>query len=226
MVSCAAALQRADWGEQPLWACVTLAAMLGQIGLPGGGYTIGYAVNAHIGNIARPFRPPPLPQGENPVEPFIPVASISEMLLNPGASYHHQDLNRLRNAFKRPDTVIVNEINWTSTARHADIVLPVAASQERTDFGAGRTDNILVPMPRSAETPGEARVEYDIFTELAARMGTEEAFTEGRDADGWLRQLWSETISSSSRTRALSRCSSQNFGPTRTRTRVRHRADV
>jgi len=102
-------------------------------------------------------------------------------------------LNRLRDAFKRPDTVIVNEINWTSTARHADIVLPVAASQERTDFGAGRTDNILVPMPRSAETPGEARVEYDIFTELAARMGTEEAFTEGRDADGWLRQLWSET---------------------------------
>jgi len=89
MVSCAAALQRADWGEQPLWACVTLAAMLGQIGLPGGGYTIGYAVNAHIGNIARPFRPPPLPQGENPVEPFIPVASISEMLLNPGASYRY-----------------------------------------------------------------------------------------------------------------------------------------
>ncbi|MEM1372348.1 MAG: molybdopterin-dependent oxidoreductase, partial [Pseudomonadota bacterium] len=33
MISCAAGLQRADSGEQTLWACVSLAALLGQIGL-------------------------------------------------------------------------------------------------------------------------------------------------------------------------------------------------
>ncbi|MEM6677188.1 MAG: molybdopterin-dependent oxidoreductase, partial [Pseudomonadota bacterium] len=43
-ITCAASLQRADYGEQPLWMTVTLAAMLGQIGLPGGGYTIGAGV--------------------------------------------------------------------------------------------------------------------------------------------------------------------------------------
>ena len=217
MIACAAGLQRADWGEQVLWACVSLAAVLGQIGLPGGGYTIGYGVNAHIGNVVRPFRWGQLPQGDNPVHSFIPVAMISEMLLNPGQDFrydgqtlrfpdirlvwwaggnpfhHHQDLNRLRTAFQRPETVIVNEINWTATARHADIVLPVASAQERTDFGAGQTDNILVPMPKAVDPLGEARVEYEIYCDLARRLGTEDAFSEGRDIEAWLRKIWSDT---------------------------------
>jgi biotin/methionine sulfoxide reductase len=214
MISCAVSLQRADWGEQPLWMCVTLAAMLGQIGLPGGGYTIGYAANGHVGTVARPFHWTAFDQGKNPIKEFLPVAMISDMLLNPGANYrfegetktypdarlvwwaggnpfhHHQDLNRLREAFQSPETIIVNEINWTATARHADIVLPVAAAQERTDFGAGRTDNILVPMPQLVPPPGEARQEYDIYCALAKRLGTLEAMSEGRDAEGWLRHLW------------------------------------
>ncbi len=35
-------IQRADHGEQPYWALVTVAAMLGQIGLPGGGFGFSY----------------------------------------------------------------------------------------------------------------------------------------------------------------------------------------
>ncbi|MEM7189441.1 MAG: molybdopterin-dependent oxidoreductase [Pseudomonadota bacterium] len=217
MIATAAGLQRADWGEQVLWMTVTLAAMLGQIGLPGGGYTIGYGVNGHIGNIERPFGWGAFPQGKNPVQTFIPVAAIADMLLNPGTSYrydgrtmtypdvrmvwwaggnpfhHHQDLNRLRRAFQKPETVIVNEINWTATARHADIVLPVAAATERLDFGAGKSDNILVPMPAAAHPPGEARVEYDIYTDLAERMGTRQMFTQNRSIEDWLRLLWRQT---------------------------------
>ncbi len=217
MISCAAGLQRADWGEQPLWMVVTLAAMLGQIGLPGGGYTIGYAVNASVGNTSRPFRWATFPQGANPVEDFIPVAMISDMLLNPGGSYcfdgetrsfpdirllwwaggnpfhHHQDLNRLRDAFQQPETVIVNEVNWTATARHADIVLPAAAPQERMDFGAGGSDNFLVPMPKLVDPQGEAREEYDIYVKLADRMGNRNEFSEGLETGEWVRRLWKET---------------------------------
>ena len=217
MLTCAAGIQRADWGEQPLWMVVTLAAMLGQIGLPGGGYTIGYAVNASVGNTARPFRWATLPQGVNPVKDFIPVAMISDMLLNPGGSYrfdgetrifpdirllwwaggnpfhHHQDLNRLREAFQQPETIIVNEVNWTATARHADIVLPAAAPQERMDFGAGGSDNFLVPMPKLVDPPGEAREEYDIYVKLADRMGGRNEFSEGLETGEWVRRLWKET---------------------------------
>ena len=87
----------------------------------------------------------------------------------------------------------MNELNWTSTARHADIVLPVAAPQERTDFGGGKSDNALVPMPASAEPPGEARAEFDVYADLAERLGTAEQFSEGLDSDGWLRRIWDQT---------------------------------
>ncbi|MEX0307420.1 MAG: molybdopterin-dependent oxidoreductase [Ruegeria sp.] len=217
MIACAAALQRADYGEQPLWMTVTLAAMLGQIGLPGGGYTVGYGVNANIGNIERPFRWGTFPQGKNPISDFIPVAMISDMLLNPGGEYHyngetrvfpdirmiwwaggnpfhhHQDLRRLHNAFQSPETVIVNELNWTATARHADIVLPVAAPQERTDFGGGKSDNALVPMPASAEPREEARIEFELYADLSKRMGNADLFTDGLDQEGWLRRIWGQT---------------------------------
>lgn len=217
MICVAAGVQRADYGEQPLWMAVTLASMLGQVGLPGGGYTIGYGVNGNIGNIERLFQWAALGQGKNPIDMFIPVAMISEMLLKPGEPYqyngehktfpdirtvwwaggnpfhHHQDLNRLRNAFQQPETIIVNEINWTSTARHADIVLPVAAPQERLDFGAGKSDNALVPMPAHISPPADARSEYEIYSALAERFGTEQIFTEGRSQEQWIRELWRRT---------------------------------
>ena len=217
MISIAAGLQRGDYGEQPLWMAVTLAAMLGQVGLPGGGYTIAYGVNGNVGNIERLFRAGAFSQGENPVETFIPVAMISDLLLNPGGKYHydgkeytfpdikmvwwaggnpfhhHQDLNRLRKAFQKPDTIIVNEMNWTSTARHADIILPIAGPQERTDFGAGKSDNALVPMPKAIEPVGSSITEYEIYSRLGERLGNVEDFTEGKTADEWLSELWEVT---------------------------------
>ena len=39
--------------------------------------------------------------------------------------HHHQDLNTLHQAWKNPDTVIVNEPWWTATAQRADIVFPL-----------------------------------------------------------------------------------------------------
>jgi len=78
-------LQRSEHGEQPVWMAAVLAAMLGQLGLPGGGYN--YALGA-IANYGRTFNAVPVaafPQGVNPVKAFIPVARISDMLLNPRA---------------------------------------------------------------------------------------------------------------------------------------------
>ena len=214
VICTSAGVQRGDYGEQPLWMTVTLASMLGQIGLPGGGYTIGYGVNGNIGSIERLFPWAALPQGNNPISTVIPVAMITELLTKPNQAYqyngqtrifpdtkmvwwaggnpfhHHQDLNRLRDAFQKPETIIVNEINWTSTARHADIILPVASSLERQDFGGGKSDDALVPMPAHAPPPGDARTEYAIYTELAKLMNTELTFTEGRTETEWLKTLW------------------------------------
>ncbi|WP_201838480.1 molybdopterin dinucleotide binding domain-containing protein [Microvirga zambiensis] len=43
---------------------------------------------------------------------------------------------------------------------------------------------------RLAEPAGEARDDFTIFSALASRLGAEEAFTEGRNEESWLRHLY------------------------------------
>ena len=217
LVVVAHALQRSEHGEQPIWMCMVLAAVLGQLGLPGGGYAYALGTMAHYGRRANAVVVPALPQGSNAVKAFIPVARIADMLLNPGAAFdyngqrltyphirlaywiggnpfhHHQDLNRLREAFCTLDTLIVHETGWTATARHADIVLPATMTLEREDIGAAPTDPLMVAMHRIAEPHGLARDDYDIFTDLAERLGAREAYTEGRTSNEWLRLLYAKT---------------------------------
>jgi biotin/methionine sulfoxide reductase len=217
LVTCSQSLQRAEHGEQPIWMAVVLAAMLGQIGLPGGGfaYALGSTSNTGKPPLAVPL--PALPQGRNRVGASIPVARIADMLLEPGASFdfngarlaypairlvywaggnpfhHHQDLNRLRQAFARPDTVIVHDSVWTATARHADLVLPATITLEREDIGAAAGDPLLLAMHRAASPYGEARDDHAILSGLARRLGFAAAFTEGRSPREWLAAIYEPT---------------------------------
>ena len=223
MLSIAWSLQRAHHGEQSFWSAVTLAAMLGQIGLPGGGIGVAYGPTNGGGSPHARFAGPTLPQGENRVGDFIPVARISDMLLNPGAPFvyngearsypdikliywaggnpfhHHQDLNRLLRAWEKPETIVVQEQFWTATAKHADIVLPATTTLERDDIGYGTREKHMVAMKQVKRPAGEARDDFAIFRGLAARMDAEESFTEGRDTNGWLRVLYDQSRASARR---------------------------
>ena len=94
--------------------------------------------------------------------------------------HHHQDLNRLITAWRRPETIIVHEPWWTATARHADIVLPATTTLERNDVGAASRDRWIIAMKQAVEPLHEARNDFDIFTELADALGCRDAFTLGR----------------------------------------------
>jgi len=207
-------LQRTQHGEQAPWMGLALASMLGQIGLPGGGFGFSYGSMAQVGEAPVAGRLPALPQGTNPVETFIPVARISDMLLNPGGPFsydgqdrtypdirmvvwaggnpfhHHQDIRRLRLAFGRPDTVVVHDPFWTATARHADIVIPSTVTLERDDIGAASNDGCLVAMQRALDPFGRSRDDYATLSDLASALGAAEAFTKGRSAAEWLRHLY------------------------------------
>ncbi|MFP3548787.1 hypothetical protein SB748_35960, partial [Rhizobium sp. SIMBA_035] len=65
-------MQRQQHGEQPVWLGVTLAAMLGQIGLPGGGFQHGYGSSADVGLPLRVSSAPSFPQGRNQESSYIP----------------------------------------------------------------------------------------------------------------------------------------------------------
>ncbi|GAB3438470.1 molybdopterin guanine dinucleotide-containing S/N-oxide reductase [Streptomonospora sediminis] len=209
-------VQRARFGEQPLWGGVALAACLGQIGLPGGGFGTGYGSSGNYAGGSTPSGLPRFLQGLNPIDSAIPVAKVADMLLHPGETYdydgrrrtypdirmvvwsggnpfhHHQNLPRLTRAFGRPETVLVVETHWTATARHADIVLPSTTSLERDDIGASQGDLRVRAMPRAVPPHGRARDEFDIYADLAERLGLRAGFTEGRTSAQWLRRIYEQ----------------------------------
>jgi biotin/methionine sulfoxide reductase len=104
--------------------------------------------------------------------------------------HHHQDLNRLVEAWRRPETIIVNDPWWTATARHADIVLPATTTLERNDIGASSRDRFVVAMKQAIGPVGQARDDFTIFAELSERFGTSRAFTEERTVMESVRHLY------------------------------------
>jgi trimethylamine-N-oxide reductase (cytochrome c) len=219
-------LQRQHMGEQRHWMLVTLAAMLGQIGLPGGGFGLSY----HYSNGGSPSADGPvlpgITDGGKAVEgaawltesgaASIPVARIVDMLENPGQEFdfngkreaypdvrmtwwvggnplaHHQDRNRMIAAWRKFDTVVVQDFQWTATARHADIVLPATTSYERNDVEQYGDYSLkaIIAMKQIVAPMYEARNDFDIFADVAERLGNREAFTEGKSEMDWLAEFY------------------------------------
>jgi biotin/methionine sulfoxide reductase len=207
-------IQRAEHGEQPWWALVALAAMLGGIGKPGQGIAFGYGSMNGMGT-PRPEIPSVAgPAVRNPCGAYIPVARVTELLERPGEIlqyngrdlllpdirliwwaggnpfHHHQDLGRLLRAWNRADTVVVQEPWWTSVARHADIVLPATTTLERNDIGSGSRDRYVRAMHQAIPPQGQARNDVDILADLAEAAGFRAQFTEQRDEMAWLDHLY------------------------------------
>lgn len=146
----------------------------------------------------------------------IPLARIVEMLEGPGEEFdfngsrdtypdvfmaywvggnpmaHHQDRNRMLKAWQKFETVVVHDFQWTATARHADIVLPATTSYERNDMEqyGDYSMKAIIGMKQVVEPMFEARSDFDIFSDLADRLGAKDAFTEGKDEMGWLQEFY------------------------------------
>lgn len=136
-----------------------------------------------------------------------PLARIAEALLNPGKTLHtngktikypdmdliwwsggnplvhHQDTNTNVKAWRKPRTVIVNEIYWTPTAKMADIVFPVTSPYERDDItmGSDYSNRYIVPMKAAVAPVDESKDDYTIFADLCKEYGESvyKAFTDG-----------------------------------------------
>ncbi len=208
------AMQRAHHGEQADWTLMVLAAMIGQIGLAGGGF--GFSM--HYAGGGQAFSgvrlPVGLPQGKNNLDFNIPASRISEAILNPGKTIkfkgkeitypkikmmyvvgasilgHHPNTNELIRAIRTLDAVIVHEPWWTPMAKMADIVLPSTTTLERDDisFGGSYSQDYVYAMKKVIEPVFESKNDYDIFEEMAKRIGEREhkKFTGGKTKEQWL----------------------------------------
>ncbi len=222
------ASQRQHHGEQVPWAIVTLASMIGQIGLPGGGFSFGH----HSGNSGSPMTDAPALSSEVPIgtrtenKPWpedkgtqaIPCARVVDMLENPGKTFeykgknelypdvklaywvggnpfhHHQDRNRMRKAWEKLETFIVQDFQWTATARFADIVLPATTTTEREDIELiGSTSKLgYLAMKKVVDPVFETKTDYDIFSELSKRLGIEKDFTQGKSPMDYIKGIYAK----------------------------------
>ena len=209
-------IQRADHGEQPYWMLVTLSAMLGHIGLPGGGFGLSYHydnggdLNANAPGLAG------ISAGENPVTSALPFERFTDMLLHPGAKIayngstvtypdvrfiyyaggnpltHLWNTNKVLEAWRRPDTIVVNEPFWTATAKFADIVLPATTTFERNDIDVcgAYSHQYVAAMKQVIKPLYESRSDFDILTGISQRLGFADAFTAKKHEMDWIRGIY------------------------------------
>ncbi len=223
-------LQRQHLGEQRHWMLVTLASMIGQIGLPGGGFGLSYHYSSGGSPGANGPVLPGITDGGTAVEgaawltesgaATIPLARIVDMLENPGADFdfngkrekypdvkmtywtggnpfaHHQDRNRMVKAWQKFETVVVQDFQWTATARHADIVLPATTSYERNDIEQYGDYSLkaIIGMKKVIDPVFEARSDFDIFAEISERLGKKDEFTEGKSEMDWIEEFYDSAL--------------------------------
>ncbi len=206
-------MQRRAYGEQVVRAGCVLAAITGNVGVPGG-WASGLGLQAPDGGpLWNVF-----PVGENPVKASIPVFLWTEAVLRGremtradgiiGAGRldndikliyavatnalinQHANINRtaqiLRDA-SRVEFIAVQDNFLTPTGRFADLVLPACTQFETWGVEDGwKYGDEVILMPKLVEPPGETKSDYYICTELAARLGIAEAYTQGRDERAWV----------------------------------------
>ena len=212
-------LQRTANGEQACRAVGMLAVMTGNVGIQGGGtgaregsYSIPFAAFPTLSNpveasipmfmwtdaIHRHHEMTDKTDGIRGVERLNqPIKFIwnyaGNCIIN-----QHSDANRTHEILQDEsncEMIVVIENHMTASARYADILLPDLTAAEQPDFApAGSSGNMgYVIFADTAVSPMfECRSVYDMCTEIAKRLGVEEAYTEGRDQEAWLRHIYAQ----------------------------------
>ena len=117
------------------------------------------------------------------------------------------DTNKWAAMYKSPELefVINQDIYFTPETRHADVILPACTNIERTDIGevgssglggycshseSGNSWQLIVYQEKAIEPLWDSRSDFWIFSQVAARLGFGERFTEGRDEEAWAKRFW------------------------------------
>ena len=201
---CGYAPGRTVHGEQFHRAAYALAAMTGNVGVPGGNSGTSNGATGRYGIRS-------LPVGANPAEARVASPLLADLLERGRAGGYPADVkmiysaagdlfNQLPNVGKtiaaagRLEFMVVHDHFMTPTARYADVVLPATTFWERNDVhtpwaGAG---HYAIFMKKAIEPIGECRNDLDICADLAVRLGVQ-GYSE-KSEEEWLRDLTRDAI--------------------------------
>ena len=174
---------RTAFGEQFYRAGIALAALTGNIGIPGGGPGC-WAAQDH----QRTLGITNLPSLDNPTGKSIVAWRWADAVLKGTAGGYPSDIrmiysvggNRLNQcgdvnkgikALKKVEFVVVQDLFLTPLARFADILLPVSTHFEREDIQVPYIQgNYLIYNKRAIKPFYESKSDLEIFSALAQRL--------------------------------------------------------
>jgi len=228
---------RSAYGEQFHRATVTLAAMTGNIGIPG-------ANAPGVGGLMSPLRLGPqvssrMKGGDNPVDREAPPRKESVSSKSRGSKGYegvagaefyssstssarvqrihladailkgrrggypadykllylvannyvtqYANSNKIAQALKTLDFIVVHEQVMSPTARYADIVLPTNTFLERNDITTGGAGPFYGYMNKVIDSVGESKSHFEICVELAARLGISDY--SDKTEEEWIREV-------------------------------------
>lgn len=188
-------IQRVRGGEDAYRLTAALQIASGHFGRRGGS-------TGSINNRLPKPRVGSLPKLTRGDEPAAPVLRWPDLILEGrgggyasdiaaayvcGANYLNQgaDARKAARALGGLEFSVCHELFLTPTAALCDVVLPAASPLEKEDIGIPWAGNYLLYKPKALEPDGPLD-DYGIFSQLAARLGTGDTFTERRTASGWI----------------------------------------
>ncbi len=211
--------QRHMNGENQARAIYTLAAITGNVGIPGGG----------TGGREGYFWPQSmwLPEGENPVKTAIscymwpeaikngPNMTATEhgvrgkdklsvgikFMLNYGGNMlasQHGDINEMRELLRDDslcEFIVVIDNQMCPSAHYADLLLPDTTTAERWDLAPSEYTGdmaYLINCEKAIEPLHDSKPAYEMVVEIAKKLGIEQKVSQGRDLRGWAQWLQEE----------------------------------
>jgi anaerobic dimethyl sulfoxide reductase subunit A len=190
-------IQRTIGGEEAIRMAVALQVATGNLGILGGSsgaLTWGRLPYPRMGALHVPA---------NPSRVGVPVVRWPDAILegkgggypsdikavyNVGGNYLMQgsDVNKNVRAFKGVEFAVCHDYFMTPTAQYCDVVLPATTFLEREDIVFPGGGNYLLFSNQAVPPLPEARNDYDIFCELADRLGFPSGFSGGKSDKEWL----------------------------------------
>jgi formate dehydrogenase major subunit len=90
------------------------------------------------------------------------------------------NINKVRKALAKLDFLVVQDIFLTETAEFADVILPASSYLEK-DGTYTNTDRRVQLGRQVLDTPGQARVDWEVVQDIANRIGLNWRYTSPRD---------------------------------------------
>jgi len=190
-------IQRTVGGEEAIRLAIALQVATGNLGQMGG------SSGALTWDRLPGLRMGRMPVPPNPAGMSIPVVRWPDAVIegrsggypadmraiySAGCNFVVQgsDLHKSMRAFQQVEFAVCHDYTLTPTAQHCDVVLPATTFLEREDIVFPGGGNYLLYSNRAASPLGRARNDYDIYCELAGRLGFEPEFSAGRSEADWL----------------------------------------